>query len=86
MADFPAEIFAPPNPIRGEEDTHRAELFRTNPLAPAIHYKLRAFRTSDSTWQQWDDTVVSLANAPGGAANYAGGAGQIYIEGSSDAA
>ena len=38
--------------------------------AKTTRYKLRAHRTSDDTWQTWTDTSVSVANAPGGSANY----------------
>ena len=48
--------------------------------AGEVHYKLRAFRTSDSTMQYWTDAVVSLASAPGGAGNY--NAASLTIEGS----
>ena len=46
---------------------------------PAAHYKLRAHRTSDDTWQYWVDTSVGLVNAPGGAINY--DAASLTIEG-----
>jgi len=42
----------------------------TGPVTVVVHYKLKAFRTSDSTWQYWTDASVSLASAPGGAVNY----------------
>ena len=35
-----------------------------------FHYKLYAYRTSDSSWQYWVDTAISLNNAPGGSGNY----------------
>ena len=50
-----------------------------SPAGPPAHFKLRAFRTSDSTVQYWTDTVVGLAAAPGGAGNF--DAATLTVEG-----
>lgn len=69
MASFDGEIFSAPDSVFGRASGHRGQHFNSA-QGKTTHYKLRAHRTSDDTWQTWVDTSVGLGLAPGGAGNY----------------
>lgn len=79
MADFSSETLSVAAVLESSVDVDAEVIYSVNPVSTvAPHYSLRANRTSDSTWQYWMDTVVSLLNAPGGSGNY--GAATLTIE------
>jgi hypothetical protein len=69
MTDFNAQLYTTPSMIAAFEDPHDAVMWNTGG-AKITHYKLRAHRTSDDTWQYWIDTSISISQAPGGSINY----------------
>lgn len=75
----PASQFGPPNGVGATTAAPQPVFGSPGGSGSAVHYKLRAFRTSDSTWQYWLDVVPDLTNAPGGTINFA--AASLTIEG-----